>query len=114
MVRKFGKEVGAQVSSSSSDHGSKLRGPSQNSPRAAAKRDVNITKLTRVRPYVCAMQCVLTVHNYVYSNKMCYSGYNSLPSPFMAGGATRAIRVFPMMPLSLLLLCTCLLLLFSV
>ncbi|GBN44597.1 hypothetical protein AVEN_190989-1 [Araneus ventricosus] len=42
---KFGKGVPAQVSSSSSDRGSKLRGPSQNSPRVAAKRDVNITKL---------------------------------------------------------------------
>ncbi|GBM93335.1 hypothetical protein AVEN_217337-1 [Araneus ventricosus] len=36
------------------------------------------------------------------------------PLLFMVGGATRAIRVFPMMPLSLLLLCTCLVLLFSV
>ncbi|GBO42194.1 hypothetical protein AVEN_58601-1, partial [Araneus ventricosus] len=31
--------------SSSSDRGSKLRGPPQNSPRVASKRDVNITKL---------------------------------------------------------------------
>ncbi|GBO35715.1 hypothetical protein AVEN_192177-1 [Araneus ventricosus] len=38
--------VSAQVSSSSSDHRSKFRGPSQNSPRVASKRDVNITKLT--------------------------------------------------------------------
>ncbi|GBL90557.1 hypothetical protein AVEN_179468-1 [Araneus ventricosus] len=36
--------VPAQVSSSSSDQGSKLRDPSQNSPRVASKRDVNITK----------------------------------------------------------------------
>ncbi|GBN13983.1 hypothetical protein AVEN_252671-1 [Araneus ventricosus] len=35
----------AQVSSSSSDRGSKLRGPSQKSPRVASKWDVNITKL---------------------------------------------------------------------
>ncbi|GBL73004.1 hypothetical protein AVEN_128173-1 [Araneus ventricosus] len=35
--------VPAQVSSSSSDRGSKLRGPSLNSPRVASKRDVNIT-----------------------------------------------------------------------
>ncbi|GBN78841.1 hypothetical protein AVEN_200166-1 [Araneus ventricosus] len=35
--------VPAQVSSSSSDRGSKLRGPSQNSPRVASERDVNIT-----------------------------------------------------------------------
>ncbi|GBO00774.1 hypothetical protein AVEN_110770-1 [Araneus ventricosus] len=34
-----------QVSCSSSDRGSKLRGPSQNSPRVASKRDVNIAKL---------------------------------------------------------------------
>ncbi|GBN43201.1 hypothetical protein AVEN_78852-1 [Araneus ventricosus] len=39
------REVRAQVSSSSSNHGSKLRGPSQNSPRVASKRDVNMTKL---------------------------------------------------------------------
>ncbi|GBM18459.1 hypothetical protein AVEN_66819-1 [Araneus ventricosus] len=32
---KFGEGVPAQVSSSSSDRGSKLRGPSQNSPRVA-------------------------------------------------------------------------------
>ncbi|GBM85643.1 hypothetical protein AVEN_33358-1 [Araneus ventricosus] len=44
---KFGEGVPAQVSSSSSDCGSKLRGPSQNSPRVASKRDVNITKLNR-------------------------------------------------------------------
>ncbi|GBM78500.1 hypothetical protein AVEN_266025-1 [Araneus ventricosus] len=36
--------VPSQVSSSSSDRGSKLRGPSPNSPRVASKRDVNITK----------------------------------------------------------------------
>ncbi|GBM77695.1 hypothetical protein AVEN_184516-1 [Araneus ventricosus] len=42
---KFGEGV-AQVSSSSSDSGSKLRVPSQNSPRAASKRDVNTTKLS--------------------------------------------------------------------
>ncbi|GBL87373.1 hypothetical protein AVEN_118326-1 [Araneus ventricosus] len=45
VVRKFGEGVPAQVSSSSSDRGSKLRGPSQNSPRVASKRDVNETKL---------------------------------------------------------------------
>ncbi|GBL79053.1 hypothetical protein AVEN_48999-1 [Araneus ventricosus] len=43
---KLGEEVPAQVSSSLSDRGSKLRGPSQNSPRVASKRDVNITKQT--------------------------------------------------------------------
>ncbi|GBM06656.1 hypothetical protein AVEN_190875-1 [Araneus ventricosus] len=42
---KFGEGVPAQVSSSSSDHGSKLRGPSQNSPRFASKLDANVTKL---------------------------------------------------------------------
>ncbi|GBL72603.1 hypothetical protein AVEN_127866-1 [Araneus ventricosus] len=41
---KFGEGVTAQVSSSSPDRGSKLRGPSENSPRVASKRDVNITK----------------------------------------------------------------------
>ncbi|GBN89144.1 hypothetical protein AVEN_182994-1 [Araneus ventricosus] len=34
---KFGEGVPAQVSSSSSDRGSELRGPSQNSPRVASK-----------------------------------------------------------------------------
>ncbi|GBM17255.1 hypothetical protein AVEN_223794-1 [Araneus ventricosus] len=42
---KFSEGVPAQVSSSSSDRGSKLQGPSQNSPRVASKRGVNITKL---------------------------------------------------------------------
>ncbi|GBN47105.1 hypothetical protein AVEN_205173-1 [Araneus ventricosus] len=37
--------VPVQVSSSSSDRGLKLRCPSQNSPRVASKRDVNVTKL---------------------------------------------------------------------
>ncbi|GBN03703.1 hypothetical protein AVEN_258833-1 [Araneus ventricosus] len=45
VVRKFGEEVPVQMPFSSSDRGSKLRGPSQNSPRVAAKWDVNITKL---------------------------------------------------------------------
>ncbi|GBM67437.1 hypothetical protein AVEN_265393-1 [Araneus ventricosus] len=43
VTRKFGEGVPAQVSSSSSDCGSKLRGPSLNSPRVAAKRDVYLT-----------------------------------------------------------------------
>ncbi|GBO04576.1 hypothetical protein AVEN_269662-1 [Araneus ventricosus] len=41
---KFGEGVPAQVSSSSSNLGSKLRGPSQNRTVVASKRDVNITK----------------------------------------------------------------------
>ncbi|GBM86325.1 hypothetical protein AVEN_17872-1 [Araneus ventricosus] len=47
VVRKFGVGVRAQISSSSSDHDSKLRGPSQNCTRVASKWDVNITKLNR-------------------------------------------------------------------
>ncbi|GBM26536.1 hypothetical protein AVEN_245261-1 [Araneus ventricosus] len=43
VARKFGEGVPAQVSSSSSDRGSKLRGPSLNSLRVASKRDVNLT-----------------------------------------------------------------------
>ncbi|GBM40914.1 hypothetical protein AVEN_234048-1 [Araneus ventricosus] len=43
VTRKFGEGVPAQASSSSSDRGSKLRGPSLNSPRVASKRDVNLT-----------------------------------------------------------------------
>ncbi|GBM30663.1 hypothetical protein AVEN_203326-1 [Araneus ventricosus] len=40
---KFEEGVPVQMSSSSSDCGSKLRGPSQNSPRVASKRNINIT-----------------------------------------------------------------------
>ncbi|GBM03901.1 hypothetical protein AVEN_185400-1 [Araneus ventricosus] len=43
VAQKFGDGVPAQVSSSSSDSGSKLRGPSLNSPRVTSKWDVNIT-----------------------------------------------------------------------
>ncbi|GBN00773.1 hypothetical protein AVEN_168991-1 [Araneus ventricosus] len=42
----------AQVSSTSSDHGSKLGGPSQNSPRVASKRDFNITKRLDYRIHI--------------------------------------------------------------
>ncbi|GBN86809.1 hypothetical protein AVEN_55403-1 [Araneus ventricosus] len=41
---KFGEAVTSQVSSSPSDGSSEIRGPSQNRPRIASKRDVNITK----------------------------------------------------------------------
>ncbi|GBM92342.1 hypothetical protein AVEN_116794-1, partial [Araneus ventricosus] len=44
VVPNFGEGVPAQVSSSSSDRGSKLRGPSQNNPYVASKRDANVTK----------------------------------------------------------------------
>ncbi|GBL79633.1 hypothetical protein AVEN_18186-1 [Araneus ventricosus] len=44
VVRKLGEEVPAQVSSSSSDRCSQLRGPYRNNPRVASKWDVNITK----------------------------------------------------------------------
>ncbi|GBN06138.1 hypothetical protein AVEN_19595-1 [Araneus ventricosus] len=43
VVRKLEMGVPAQVSSSSSDHGSELQGPSQKSPRVASRRDINIT-----------------------------------------------------------------------
>ncbi|GBM91094.1 hypothetical protein AVEN_135113-1 [Araneus ventricosus] len=42
VVRKFGGGLPVEVSSSSSDHGSKLRGPSQNSLRVASERGVNL------------------------------------------------------------------------
>ncbi|GBO20121.1 hypothetical protein AVEN_45706-1 [Araneus ventricosus] len=42
---KLGDVVPAQMSFSSSDHGFKKTGRSQNSPRVSSKRDVNITKL---------------------------------------------------------------------
>ncbi|GBL82671.1 hypothetical protein AVEN_263740-1 [Araneus ventricosus] len=38
-------EKGVPAQASSSDRGSKLRGPSQNSPRVASKWDVNMAKL---------------------------------------------------------------------
>ncbi|GBL85865.1 hypothetical protein AVEN_63191-1 [Araneus ventricosus] len=41
VVRKFCEGVPDQVSSSSSERGSKLRGPCQNNPRVASKRDDN-------------------------------------------------------------------------
>ncbi|GBM95663.1 hypothetical protein AVEN_198569-1 [Araneus ventricosus] len=44
VVRRFREELIAQVSSSSSDRGSKLRDPSQENPRVAKIRDVNISK----------------------------------------------------------------------
>ncbi|GBM20786.1 hypothetical protein AVEN_108239-1 [Araneus ventricosus] len=43
VARKFGEGMPAQASSSPSERGSKLRGPSPNSLRVASKRDVNIT-----------------------------------------------------------------------
>ncbi|GBN63672.1 hypothetical protein AVEN_17802-1 [Araneus ventricosus] len=42
---KLGEEMPIQVSSSSSDRGSKLRGLSPNSPRVASKLDIDIAKL---------------------------------------------------------------------
>ncbi|GBM75030.1 hypothetical protein AVEN_213327-1 [Araneus ventricosus] len=51
--RRCGEEVWrerCQVQSSSSDHGSKLRGLSQNNPHVASKRDINITKLQLSHP----------------------------------------------------------------
>ncbi|GBL79790.1 hypothetical protein AVEN_28871-1 [Araneus ventricosus] len=44
VLRKFEEGMPIQVSSSS-DRGSELGGPSQNSSRVASKRDVDITKL---------------------------------------------------------------------
>ncbi|GBL65622.1 hypothetical protein AVEN_205248-1 [Araneus ventricosus] len=54
-----------QVSSSSSDGGSKLRGPSQNSPRVASERDVNITKLNFVRKALSIRDVNTTKRNFV-------------------------------------------------
>ncbi|GBN42646.1 hypothetical protein AVEN_22607-1, partial [Araneus ventricosus] len=45
VVRKLGEGVPAQVSPSSFDSSSKLRGPSQNACRAASERSVHITEL---------------------------------------------------------------------
>ncbi|GBN32414.1 hypothetical protein AVEN_169509-1 [Araneus ventricosus] len=55
VVWKFGEGIPAQVSSSSSDRSSKLRGSSQNSPRVASKRDVNITKLWIISIKQCTL-----------------------------------------------------------
>ncbi|GBM47857.1 hypothetical protein AVEN_275133-1 [Araneus ventricosus] len=54
----------AQTSSSSSHRGSKLRVPSQNSPRVSTKRDVNITKTKKthflgVIPLTANFTCIL-------------------------------------------------------
>ncbi|GBO04806.1 hypothetical protein AVEN_217623-1 [Araneus ventricosus] len=56
VVRKFGWEVPCQVSSTLLGRGSKLRGPSQNSPRAALKWDINITKLNLSYPVLPRVQ----------------------------------------------------------
>ncbi|GBM92309.1 hypothetical protein AVEN_35045-1 [Araneus ventricosus] len=48
VARKLGEGVPNQMSCSSSDRGSKFRGPSQNSSRVASKRAINITKLSCV------------------------------------------------------------------
>ncbi|GBL76238.1 hypothetical protein AVEN_234502-1 [Araneus ventricosus] len=48
VVRKFKEGVPAQVSSFSSDRGSKLRGQSKNSHRVTSKRDVNVTKVNYI------------------------------------------------------------------
>ncbi|GBM25316.1 hypothetical protein AVEN_232455-1 [Araneus ventricosus] len=45
VVGQLGEGALAQAPPSSSDRGSKLRGPSQNSPRVASKWHVNIAKL---------------------------------------------------------------------
>ncbi|GBM29887.1 hypothetical protein AVEN_246451-1 [Araneus ventricosus] len=52
---KLGEGVPAQVSSS--DRGSKLRGPSQNSPRVASKRDVNISNPNCLRDQILTVIC---------------------------------------------------------
>ncbi|GBL84188.1 hypothetical protein AVEN_118592-1 [Araneus ventricosus] len=53
-VGSLERGVPAHVSSSSSDRGSKFRGPSRNSPRVASKRDVNATKLSQTKPMIKA------------------------------------------------------------
>ncbi|GBM02392.1 hypothetical protein AVEN_138491-1 [Araneus ventricosus] len=54
MVRNFGEVVPTQISSSSSDRSSELRGSSQNSPRVASKRNINITKQLRISDSWCS------------------------------------------------------------
>ncbi|GBM71499.1 hypothetical protein AVEN_183649-1 [Araneus ventricosus] len=58
------REVSAQMSSSSSDCGSELRGPSQKSLRVASKRDNNKTKTELVGDYRSCRKVKLIVHNY--------------------------------------------------
>nr|GBM71797.1 hypothetical protein AVEN_84168-1 [Araneus ventricosus] len=55
---KLGEGVSAQASSSSSDRGSKLRGPSQTSPRVASKRDVNVTENYHLTALVTILTCM--------------------------------------------------------
>ncbi|GBM00491.1 hypothetical protein AVEN_111722-1 [Araneus ventricosus] len=52
----------AQVSSSSTDLGSKLRGPSQSSPRVASKRGVDITKLNLLSLLTFVQACLSNQH----------------------------------------------------
>ncbi|GBN26897.1 hypothetical protein AVEN_167697-1 [Araneus ventricosus] len=54
VVRKFGEGVPDQVSSSSSDLGSKWRGPSQSSLRVASKQREIMSDIAVQRRYVCS------------------------------------------------------------
>ncbi|GBN95637.1 hypothetical protein AVEN_76121-1 [Araneus ventricosus] len=60
-----GGGVPAQVSTSSSDGCSKLRGTSKNIPRFASKRDVNITKLklTKLLQFKTVVEIKLRMRN---------------------------------------------------
>ncbi|GBO39866.1 hypothetical protein AVEN_168716-1 [Araneus ventricosus] len=62
---KFGEDVPAQVSSSSSDCGSKLQRRPQKDPRVASKRDINITKfMIAVKLFVLEL---FTANNQLFS-----------------------------------------------
>ncbi|GBM32619.1 hypothetical protein AVEN_8458-1 [Araneus ventricosus] len=68
----------AQVSSSSSDRGSKLRGPSQNSLRVASNWDVNITKL--LNQYECYLrQNLVALNRDRYLNRHLSSKFHATP-----------------------------------
>ncbi|GBO26370.1 hypothetical protein AVEN_46209-1 [Araneus ventricosus] len=58
----FEREVPSRVSSSSSDHSSKLRGPFQNSS-SVASREINITQLTATTPENPALSLEIPHHS---------------------------------------------------
>ncbi|GBM76726.1 hypothetical protein AVEN_10939-1, partial [Araneus ventricosus] len=68
--------VPTQVSSSSSDYGSKLQGPSQNSPRVASKQDINITNLNRTTMSLSSFKLVGKL-----SDNIAKQDLTSLPHP---------------------------------
>ncbi|GBM81175.1 hypothetical protein AVEN_205877-1 [Araneus ventricosus] len=70
-----------EVSPSSSEGCSKLRSPSQNCPRVASKRDVNVTKLNYAADQmedVCSWASDLISPRRTYTTEFCWIWISSL------------------------------------